>query len=114
MWPRAIPPPARPFGQPADFTDRGAISDKAGVAQVAEAQYIPTPDDLTPWGKRAFERAYQDARARHLRPHRDSFAAGYLAALVDCRAWSQFSDEARQRLSDSAPGTDPGPAPRRP
>lgn len=47
-----------------------------------------TLEDLQPWTRSTFERAW---RARE-RPQcsRDDFAAGYLAALVAYRVWSAF------------------------
>ena len=74
-------------------------------------QDIPTLDDLTPWARRAFDRAYGTARTSGLRREKCTtcdFAAGYLAALMDLRSWSSFSDEVRGRI----PGATPAPAPR--
>ena len=76
-----------------------------------KSQDIPTLDDLTPWARRAFDCAYKTAVTTGLRRERcntDDFAAGYLAALMELRSWSSFSDEARGRI----PGATPAPAPR--
>jgi len=45
--------------------------------------------ELTPWALRAFERRYEHEDRRQ-RCSRSDFYAGYRAALIECRAWSQF------------------------
>lgn len=52
-----------------------------------EDQLAPD-EELQPWALRQFERAYQQ-RARE-RGSREDFYAGYRAALIDLKAWSQF------------------------
>lgn len=50
-----------------------------------------TLEDLEPWALRAFEQDYATADRRQ-RCSREDFAAGYLAALVRCHAWSAFRE----------------------
>jgi hypothetical protein len=70
-----------------------------------DPEYIPTLDDLNHYGGGAFERAYADTRKRRERCSREDFAAGYIAAVIDLRAWSHFTDEERLRIPGATPAT---------
>ncbi|MEA2642193.1 MAG: hypothetical protein QOF51_3587 [Chloroflexota bacterium] len=59
---------------------------------------IPTLDDLTLWARRSFERAYEQSGFRRPRCSKEDFAAGYLAAVMNLRVWSVFTEEAQGRL----------------
>lgn len=67
---------------------------------MATARLVGAHDELQPWAVRQFERALAQ-RARNGEPDkhisRADFYAGYRAALIDLKAWSQF----RERPTDA-------------
>lgn len=65
----------------------------------------PSLEDLNTWGRQKFERASRERLPREdgsQRASREDFANGYLSALVDLRALSQFTPDARARLFANA------------
>ena len=61
----------------------------------------PTVADLNTFGRQRYERAYRERLPRDdgsKRASQEDFANGYLSALVDLGARSQFTEEARTRL----------------
>jgi hypothetical protein len=61
-----------------------------------------TFEDLTPWARRVFARAYAQA-PRRARCSRADFAAGWVAALVAMQAWSSFLPERLAAVKGKVP-----------
>lgn len=66
------------------------VQPEVGIALMTAAIADARPsEELQPWALRSFERAYQQANRRE-KCSRGDFYAGYRAALLELRAWSQF------------------------
>lgn len=60
--------------------------------------WVPDVDDLTVNARNVLKAAYDSRRIRRPRCSLEDFAAGYIAAVLELRAWGKFQPEARERL----------------